>query len=93
MQLAMPKIFYTEGFINDVAQVETVGKRNEIRRKVDLLSDFPDLGSSNLPRSITVRYGNTVRKLIAPPFLIVYEYHRDEDAVYVLGLDHQRSAW
>ncbi|HIW75639.1 MULTISPECIES: type II toxin-antitoxin system RelE/ParE family toxin [Gordonibacter] len=89
----MPELIYTEGFVADVAQIRFESKRNEIKRRVDLLSGFPELGSPNLPRSLVEQYGDTVRKLVVSPFLIVYEYHEDEDTVYLLGLIHQRSAW
>ncbi len=89
----MPSLIYTEGFADDMAQVELASKRQEIFRHTDLLSEFPELGSRNLPRSIVQTYGDSVRKLAVKPFLIIYEYREDEDIVYILGLDHQRAAW
>ena len=84
---------YTEGFIEDIVQVELESKRKEIFGITDLLSDFPELGSNNLPASIFDCYGGSVRKLAVRPFFIIYEYRESEDAVYLLGLDHQRAAW
>ena len=89
----MPELMYTEGFIEDVVQVELESKRKEIFGITDLLSDFPELGSNNLPASIFDCYGGSVRKLAVRPFFIIYEYRESEDAVYLLGLDHQRAAW
>lgn len=89
----MPELMYTEGFIEDIVQVELESKRKEIFGITDLLSDFPELGSNNLPASIFDCYGGSVRKLAVRPFFIVYEYRESEDAVYLLGLDHQRAAW
>ena len=84
---------YTEGFIEDIVQVELESKRKEIFGITDLLSDFPELGSNNLPASIFDCYGGSVRKLAVRPFFIIYEYRESEDAVYLLGLDHQRASW
>ena len=89
----MPELMYTEGFIEDIVQVELESKRKEIFGITDLLSDFPELGSNNLPASIFDCYGGSVRKLAVRPFFIRYEYRESEDAVYLLGLDHQRAAW
>lgn len=88
----MSELIYTDGFVADVAQIPFESERDEIKRHVDLLSGFPELGPSTLPRPLVEQYGGTVRKLVVSPFLIVYEYHEDEDAVYLLGLIHQRSA-
>lgn len=89
----MSELIYTEGFIADIAQIRFESKRNEIKRHVDLLSGFPELGASTLPRPLVEQHGTTVRKLVVSPFLIVYEYREEEDVVYLLGLIYQRSAW
>ena len=65
---------------------------DEIFDKNDLLSDFPDLGSANVPESIRLRFGGSVRKLMVHPFDVVYEYDRASDRVNVFGLAHQRAA-
>ena len=79
----MPELMYTEGFIEDIVQVELESKRKEIFGITDLLSDFPELGSNNLPASIFDCYGGSVRKLAVRPFFIIYEYRESEDAVYL----------
>ena len=89
----MPNLMYTEGFTDDMAQVALASKRQEIFHYTDLLSEFPELGSRNLPESIIQTYGNSIRKFVVRPFLVIYEYREAEDAVYILGLDHQRAAW
>lgn len=89
----MSEIRYTEQFIEDVRSVQLASKRQEIRRRIEQLSDFPDLGSSNLSESIVEQYGSCVRKLIVNPFIVVYEIDKHEDAVNILGLIHQRAVW
>ena len=89
----MAKLVYTDAFIEDMTSVELTGKRDEVFDKVDLLSDFPDLGSANVPMSIRLRFGNSVRKLVVSPFDVVYEHDQASDSVNILGLVHQRAAF
>ena len=88
----MARLVYTEGFVDDVARVELPGKRDEIFRYVAMLADFPEAGSPVVAASVADRFGNGVRKLAVRPFLVVYEYRKAEDAVYFLGLVHQKRA-
>lgn len=88
----MAKIVYADAFIEDMFSVELESKRDEIFDRIDLLSDFPDLGSANVPESIAKRFGTQVRKLVVDPFDIVYEHDPNSDSVHVLGLVHQRAA-
>ena len=69
--------------------VKLASKRDEILGKVDLLSDFPDLGSANVPKSIRQEYGNSIRKLVVSPFDIVYAYDQDAPEKLSLGLSHK----
>ena len=87
----MYEIRYTEAFIEDAASVSLESKRHEIRRRVEQLASFPEMGSANLPESIRARYGSDVRKLVVNPFLVIYEV--SDDAVEMLGIVHQRAAW
>ena len=89
----MPELVFTEGFIEDARVVALEGKLAEIRGTIDLLGNFPELSSRNLPAFISQLYGDQIRKLVVKPFLVIYEYRPTEDAVYVLGLDHERVAW
>ena len=89
----MARLVYTDSFIEDMTMVELASKRDEIFDKIDLLSDFPDLGSANVPASIRLRFGSSVRKLVISPFDGVYEYDQASDSVNMLGLVHQRAAF
>ena len=89
----MAKLVYSDAFIEDMTTVELASKRNEVFDRIDLLSDFPELGSSNVPMSIRLRFGDSVRKLVVCPFDVVYEYDRSCESVHVLGLVHQRAAF
>ena len=89
----MARLVYSDAFIEDMTTVALASERNEIFDKADLLSDFPDLGSANVPSSIRSRFGDSVRKLVVSPFDIVYEYDRASESAYLLGLVHQRAAY
>ena len=89
----MARLVYADAFIEDMTAVELSSKRDEIFDKIDLLSDFPDLGSANIPTSIRLRFGSSVRKLVVSPFDVVYEHDQASDSVNVLGLVHQRAAF
>ena len=89
----MARLVYTDSFIEDMTMVELASKRDEIFDKINLLSDFPDLGSANVPVSIRLRFGSSVRKLVISPFDVVYEHDQASDSVNILGLVHQRAAF
>ena len=89
----MPEIRYAEQFIEDAASVRLATKRQELRSRIEQLADFPKIGSPNLPESVVRQYGDNVRKLAVNPFIVIYEIDKDDDAVNVLGLIHQRAAW
>lgn len=88
----MAKLVITENFITLAAQIEYSNKRSEVEKRIRQLADMPGLGSSNLPSSVTDKYGSDVRKLVVFPFDIIYKHNAAEDVVYVLDLIHQRAA-
>lgn len=87
----MNQIIYTDGFLEDMLQVNTQKLEDKIFDAIDLLPHIPIMGSTNLPDSIAARYGFNVRKLPVKPFDVIYEITDDKDFV-ILGLLHQRSA-
>lgn len=89
----MARLVYADAFVDGMTSVQLESKRDEILGKTDLLASFPELGSTLLPKSIREKYGNDVRKLVAAPFDIVYEYDSQNDTVHILGLVHQCAAY
>ena len=88
----MARLVYTEGFVDDAARIELPRKREKLFRHVAMLADFPKAGSPNVAASVVDEFGGGIRKLALRPFLLVYEYREAEDAVYLLGLVHQKRA-
>lgn len=89
----MPKLIYSDQFYEDFLAIRLEAKQEEVIRSVDMLSDFPELGSRNLSDYILETYGPQVRRLVIAPFIAIYEYDEPSDAVNVLALVHQRTAW
>lgn len=89
----MARITYSEQFIEDAQGIRLAKKRAQVRRSIEQLSDFPEIGSPTLSDYIVKEYGPQVRKLVVSPFVAIYEYDGDADTVNVLALVHQRAAW
>ena len=90
--MIVAKIVVTEGFVEDMTQVELDSKREEIWYVISLLEYAPEMGSKILPVLIRRRFGESVYKIVVKPFDIIYRYSSKEDTVYVVGLVHQRMA-
>lgn len=88
----MAEVLYADGFFEEMAQVETKRVRDNILDATELLAVMPQMGSTNLPRSISQKYGADVRKLVVSPFLVLYK-SLPGDKVLVLGVMHNRAAY
>ena len=88
----MLELRYSEKFIEEAGAIRLASKRQELRKRVEMLAELPQMGSSNLPQSIIEQYGSNVKKLVISPFVVVYEINLESNTVDVLGLLHQRAA-
>lgn len=88
----MAKLVYAESFVRDAADAEPRSAVEAAVHAAELVADFPGIGSASMPASVRERYGGSVRKFSVPPFLLVYEYDADLDAVFVLDLVPARAA-
>jgi len=90
----MTRTILTELFRKDIRSKVT-SKRifEEIKTKVKYLNVIPTMGSTDLPESVIQTFGENVRKLSNPPFLIIYEYDENEQLVTVYALIHERQAY
>lgn len=67
-----------------LAAVYSPRVEGEIRTLIERLSEFPELGSSNVRESLRRRYGGDIRKLAVSTFILVYRF--DGSCVEVLAL-------
>ena len=89
----MPTLRFTEQFIQGASAIKPPRKREEVRRAVELLAEFPHMGPVNSSRYIRETYGTDVRKLSVRPFYVIYQYDSSSNVVALLGLVHQRTTW
>lgn len=83
---------YTEGFLDDAADVYSPKVKEDLVRVLTAIEAFPNIGSSAVPASVRERFGTGVRKAIVKPFDLVYEYFEEADTVVVYGLIPFRAA-
>ena len=84
----------TEGFTDDViGKVTSERVVFRIYEAIGRLETIPELGSSRLPESVARQFGDQARKLVVPPFIVIYEVNEKEDTLDVLALLHQRQAY
>ncbi len=89
----MAELRYSQRFIEDMDRVEQPSKVDEIEHAAKLISLLPKMGSRDVPAGIRRRYGNEVRKVPVPPFMIIYEYHEAADLVDMYTLLHEKMAY
>lgn len=89
----MPELEYSERFAEDLAMVTSARVEERIFRVLDDIEVFGGLGSRDVPRSISERFGGGVRKVTVNPFDLVYTFYPRIDLVRVEALVHQRAAW
>ncbi|MBQ9004730.1 MAG: type II toxin-antitoxin system RelE/ParE family toxin [Eggerthellaceae bacterium] len=89
----MPETQYADQFLEGTSATELPSRRLEVRRRIEQLADFLEIGSHSLPGSIAKFYGPDVRKLVVKPFIVFYRFVANGGVVDVLGLVHQCTAW
>ena len=78
--------------MDDMLQIYSKKVYEAVFRAIELLPSVPVPRSTDLPDSILTKYGPMVRKMVVPPFLVVYKILDDGDFL-ILGLLHERSAF
>lgn len=74
-------------------RIISVRVANSVESKLLTLKTIPTFGSSDLPQSIRKQFGEQVRKISCPPFLIIYEYFTNDDLCVIYDLIHERQAY
>lgn len=88
----MTELILTHNFRDDLKTIYSNGLLDRIEKALNRIQTIPDISSSNVPKSIKQKWGDTVRILPVNPFDIVYTFHVEENLVIVHALIHQRSA-
>ncbi len=88
----MTAIRATKDFAEGLKGITSLKVERDLRKTAEALGRFPELGSENVPNSIKQLYGNNIRKINVGPFLLVYHYSKEEDAISLYGLIHNRMA-
>lgn len=89
----MPELEYSERFAEDLAAMTSARVEERIFRALDGIEMFGGLGSRDVPKSISERFGGDVRKVTVNSFDLVYTFYPQKDLVRVEALVHQRTAW
>ena len=89
----MPRLEFSERFVEDMALVESPKLEARILADLDNIEMFGEFGSSNVPDSIKGEFGDGVRKVAANPFDLVYTFYPERNLVRVEALVHQKAAW
>lgn len=90
--MPMPRLEYSERFADDLATIRTDKLESRIFGILDSLEFFGGFGSSQVPQSVTERFGLGIRYVAVNPFDLVYTWYPDDDLVRVEALVHQRAA-
>ncbi len=86
----MARVIVLDSFGDALENVTSSRMPNAMLDAIELLEQFPERGSADLPPMIRRRFPHA-RKLVAPPFDIIYQYDTHADAVVFVGLIHQRA--
>ena len=89
----MPELEYSERFAEDLAAVTSARVEERIFRVRDGIEMVGGLGSRDVPKSISERFGGGVRKVTVNSFDLVYTFYPQKDLVRAEALVHQRTAW
>lgn len=89
----MPRLEYSERFAEDLAGVTSPRIESMIFTCLDNIEAFGDFGSSKIPESIGLRFGDGVRKAAVDPFDVVYTWYPESDSARIEALVSQRAAW
>ena len=88
------RVLHTAEFSRWLRVVPSARVRERIRRLEESLTEFPDMGSPQMRRSLIVRYrdrtyGGNLRKVAVGGYVIIYAHKDDE--VIILGVLSERA--
>lgn len=89
----MPRLEYSERFVNDLSRIESKRLESEILGVLDAVEAFGEFGSTRIPNSVKLAFGGGVRKVAVNPFDLIYTLYPERDLARVEALVHQRAVW
>ena len=89
----MPRLEFSERFVNDLSLIESERLESEILGVVDAIEAFGEFGSSRIPDSVKLAFGSGVCKVAVNPFDLIYTFYSEKDLARIEALVHQRAAW
>lgn len=87
----MRSVRYANRFIDDVAEIYSEHVLEELESALASIEQFPEIGSSQVGRSLAERFGEDLRKFPVSSFVIVYRYRSDEDELDFIALPYGPS--
>lgn len=78
------RLVYTDAFADAYRDVSSRKARERIRRAVEAIATFPDMGMVTPRKSLVKRYGPGIRTMPAGSYAVVYEHHENEVALVAL---------
>ena len=88
----MPRLEYSQRFVNDFAAIETKKLEQRILKNLDNIELFAEFGSPDIPASIKEEFDGDIRKVAVSPFDLIYTYFADRDLCRIEALVHQKAA-
>lgn len=89
----MTRIKFSQHITDQVTAITSPKVEEDLRKTLQIIVSFPEIGSLNVPRSIQRLYSGKVRKISVGPFILVYEYLESCDTVLVYDFIATRAAW
>ena len=88
----MPRLEFSERFVEDMALIESPKLEARILTDLDNIEMFGEFGSANVPAFVKREFGDGVRKVAVNPFDLVYTLYADENLARIEALVHRRMA-
>ena len=87
----MAKLIFAESYFETITQITSPKLQDRLLDLLVLMQNVPTFGSRKVRDSLRSRFGDGCMTADLSPFLLVLEYDKEQDAVYVYGIVHQRS--
>lgn len=80
-------------FARDIAEITSPKLEQRIFDMLDCIEAYGEFGSTNIPVSVKLSYGEEIRKVAINPFDLIYTLDSEMDVIQIEALIHQCAAW